>query len=194
MTALRMEALAAKALPLDNRHRPLCSQQGSVCDAVTPNDRGLSTWGALRVLIVDDEQGTMGGLFDLVEAWGHAVQVAYPGQATVIAAADRPPDVVLLNLDLPFVGGRNLAGRLRLDALQTDCLIIAVADRADDERRRQCSEAGIDLLLVSPLDPSVLEVLLGLECVRMNRQRAAEAGNRQIVLRRGRVNHVDRNA
>jgi DNA-binding response OmpR family regulator len=135
----------------------------------------MAPWRTLRVLIVDDEQDMTVRLFARVGHWGHDSRMAYHGQAALFAAADQHPDVVLLNLELPSMDGRRLARQLRLDAPRTDCFIIALADWADDERRRQCSEAGIDLLLVNPLDPSVLEVLLELECVRVNRRSARQA-------------------
>ena len=112
---------------------------------------------------------------------------------TVTLAADQHPDVVLLNLELSSMDGRHLARQLRLDSPQRDYFIIAFADWADGGRRRQCSEAGIDLLLVKPVDPSVLECCWGWN-VCANLQRVVEAGNRKNLLTRIGVHHVDRNA
>lgn len=195
MVAFKMNEQPVKAPPTENRHRDRPAPgHGLVRNTVTPTDDGLPPWRALRVLIVDDEQELTGGLFARVEAWGHAPRRAYHGRASLIMAAGENPDVVLLNLELGSMGGRHLASQLRLDAPPTDCLIIAVADWADDERRRRCREAGIDLLLITPLDPSVLEVLLWLECVHTNRQQATDAATRQDFLGRIGANHAYRNA
>lgn len=193
MVALRIKEQATKALPIDNRHRQLRGH-GPVCNNVTPTDDGLAAWRALRVLIVDDEQDMSEGLFTRASRWGHAAHLAYHGLAALVIAADQHPDVVLLNLELPSMDGRRLARQLRLDARESDYFIIAFADWADEVRRRQCSEAGIDLLLVNPVGPSVLDVLLGLEWVRINRQRATEAGKRHFFSMGIGANHVDRNA
>lgn len=194
MDALRMNEQPVKTLPIDNRRRKrLLGGHGSVCDTVPPTDDGPATWRTLRVLIVDHQQDRAAGLFTRVSRWGHASRLAYHGQAARIAAVDQHPDVVLLNQELPSMDGRRLARQLRLDSPQRDYFIIAFADWADDERRRQCHEAGSDLLLVDPVDPSVLEVLLGLESVRINRQRVVEARNRKKLLPRIGANHVDRN-
>ncbi len=104
--------------------------------------------------------------------------MAHNGPAALIVAVDQQPDVVLLDLELPFMDGRHVARQLRIDSPQSECFIIAVADWVDDEHCEQCSEAGIDLMLPNPLDPSVLKTLLYLECVRMNWQRTAEAGHK----------------
>ena len=164
----------AKAAPIDKPHR----RNASNGDRATIDGPGSTSCRTLRVLIVDHQQDAAAGLFSQVGRWGHASQMAYHGHAALIAAAEQPPDVVLLNLELPSMDGRPLARQLRLDSPQSDYFIIAFADWADDQRRRECSEAGIDLLLVKSVDPSVLEMLLGLEWVRLDRQRAAEADKR----------------
>lgn len=181
MVTLKTNKQATKAPPIDNRRRNrLLRGHGAVCGTVTPYDDGLATWRALRVLIVDHQQDIAGGLFSLAGRWEHTFRMAYHSQADLILAADELPDVVLLNLELPSMVGRRLARQLRLDSPQSDCLIIAFAEWADDECRRQCGEAGIDLLLDKPVDPSVLDVVLGLESVRINRQRAAKAGIKHL--------------
>jgi CheY-like chemotaxis protein len=92
-------------------------------------------------------------------------------------AAAWHPDVVLLDMDTPLMDGCQVAKHLRSDYLSEDCLIIAFAQCVDDARREPCLEAGIDLLLSKPVDRDVVETLLMLECVRVNRRRAREAVN-----------------
>jgi CheY-like chemotaxis protein len=125
----------------------------------------------LRVLVVDDDQDTTNGLVRLVRRWGHAVRFAYDGAAGLKMAAAQHPDVVVLDVAMPLMDGGQVARQLRLDFPKKDCLIIAVTGSADEEGRQQCSEAGIDLVLIKPVQPSVLETLLMLECARVNRSR-----------------------
>ena len=82
------------------------------------------------------------------------------------------PDVVLLDMETPLMDGCQVAKHLRSDYLSEDCLIIAFAEWVDDASRKPCLEAGIDLLLSKPVDRDVVETLLMLECVRVNRRRA----------------------
>ena len=123
----------------------------------------------LRVLVVDDEHDTADGLVRLVRRWGHAGRMAYDGPAALREAAAEHPDVVLLDVEMPRMDGCEVARQLRLDFPAKECLIIAVTGRADDERRRECREAGIDLVFIKPVDPTVVETLLMLECLRVNR-------------------------
>jgi response regulator RpfG family c-di-GMP phosphodiesterase len=72
-------------------------------------------------------------------------------------------------MDVPLMDGCQVAQQLRLDFARKDCFIIAAADWADETRCQQCSESGIDLLLVKPLNPALIEMLLLLECELVNR-------------------------
>jgi len=125
----------------------------------------------LRVLIIDDDQDTTDGLVRLVRRWGHVVQFAYDGAAGLKVAAAQNPDVVLLNFAMPQMDGCQVARQLRLDFPKKVCFVIAVTGSADEDCRRQCSEASIDLVLIKPVQSSVLETMLMLECVRVNRSR-----------------------
>lgn len=139
------------------------------CVAVDPQ--------VLRVLVVDDEKDTTDSLAWLVDRWGHVASLAYDGIAALRAAAAQRPDVVLLDIEMPFMDGCEVARHLRADVSRNECLIIAVTGRADHLRRQQCIEAGIDLLLIKPVNPSVVETLLLLENMRANRRRAQQADN-----------------
>jgi CheY-like chemotaxis protein len=122
-------------------------------------------------LVVDDEQDTADALMWLVRRWGHAARLAYDGVDALQAAADQFPDVVLLDIEMPFMDGCQVARRLRLDFPGKECFIIAVTGRTDDKRRQQCTAAGIDLVLFKPVDPTIVETLLLLECELANRSR-----------------------
>ena len=135
----------------------------------------------LRVLIVDDEQNASGGLARLVRRWGHEVRTAGDVPAALRVAAVQRPDVVLLNFDLPGLNGCRAARRLRRDMANKACLLIAVTGWADGNRRQHCVEAGIDLLLVAPVPPAVVETLLLLECVHVNRSRTASGLERSTA-------------
>ena len=126
---------------------------------------------ALRVLIVDDDRDTTDGLVKLVRCWGHTARLAYDGLSALKTAAIQHPDVVLLDMEMPFLDGCQVARQLRLDFPTKECFLIALRGRSDDDRRRRCNEAGIDLVLVKPIHPSVIETLLMLECERVNRGR-----------------------
>ena len=125
----------------------------------------------LRVLVVAAEQSSANAFLRQVRYAGHGAHAAPDGLAALRVAAAWHPDVVLLDLETPLMDGCQVAKHLRSDYLSEDCLIIAFAQCVDDARREPCLEAGIDLLLSKPVDRDVVETLLMLECVRVNRRR-----------------------
>lgn len=132
----------------------------------------------LRVLVVDAEQDSDNAILRQVLYAGHDAHAAPDCLAALRVAAAWHPDVVFLDLEPPLLDGCQVAKHLRSDCSIDDCLIIAFAYWVDDARRKPCMEAGIDLLLSKPMDQDVVETLLMLECVRVNRRRAREAVNK----------------
>ncbi len=126
----------------------------------------------LRVLVVDDEQDTTDGLVRLVRRWGHTARMAYDGFNALRVAADQRPDVVLLDIAMPLMDGYQAARQLRLDFAGQEIFIIAVTGRGDSFCRQNREESGIDLVLIKPVDPEIVETLLMLEYERLNRQAA----------------------
>jgi CheY-like chemotaxis protein len=144
------------------------------CRKVSSHDRVtkatcLVSWRALRVLVIVDEQETAQGLGSLVRRWGHAADLAQSAVAALKLAADRYPDIVLLDIKSSLMDGCQIARRLRLDSSNEECFIIAFMGQIDVQQRQQCSESGIDLVLTKPVDPEIVETLLMLECERVNR-------------------------
>jgi CheY-like chemotaxis protein len=117
----------------------------------------------LRVLVVDDYRASADTMSSLVAAWGHEVQRAYDGNTGLALAAAYQPDVLLLDLIMPGVGGLTLVRQVQRQAHLNDRLMIAVTGRTDAGHRLQCEEAGIDLFLVKPVDLTFLRTLLGVE-------------------------------
>jgi two-component system OmpR family response regulator len=125
----------------------------------------------LRVLIVDDYRASADTMAMLVNVWGHDVRRAYDG-ATGLALADAyQPDVLLLDISMPGMTGLEVARQVRQQARLNDCFIIAITGRTDATYRLQCDEAGIDLFLLKPVTPSILQTLLIWEFEYVSRAR-----------------------
>ncbi len=75
--------------------------------------------------------------------------------------------MVLLDLDMPGLDGFSLAQQLRVDSPGKECFVIAATDNANKRCRRKYIEAGIDLVLIKPVDCEVIEMLLTLESERL---------------------------
>jgi len=155
------------------RRNQLAFRQALTHDRASRVGRVIGNRRALRVLVVDDERHATDGLVGLVGRWGHAVRLAYDGATGLKVAAAQHPDVVLLDLEMPFMDGYEVARQLRQGFPRTKCFIIGITAWADEQCRQQCGAADIDLVLVKPVDPRVLETLLMLEFARATRPRTA---------------------
>jgi two-component system CheB/CheR fusion protein len=112
------------------------------------------------VLVVDDNRDAALTLSMLLTAAGHQVDMAYNGRDALAMAADRRPDIVLLDIGLPGMDGYEVARRLRQDLKLSDTMIVAVTGYGQDEDRRRSAEAGFDLHYIKPLNPRELDDLM----------------------------------
>jgi CheY-like chemotaxis protein len=162
----------------------LLSRQPVSDDEASEFDHDRAGRRMLQVLVVDDDQDTADGLVWLVRRWGHAVRIAYDGGIALQVAADQCPDVVLLDLEMPLMDGCQVATQLRLDLPKTECFIIVVTGDTDERGRRECLEAGIDLVLIKPVNSSIVETLLRQVHRRLDRAPTGDAipsGRKRLV-------------
>jgi CheY-like chemotaxis protein len=123
----------------------------------------------LRVLVIDDDRDTSESISRLVKLWGHQVHQVNSAQAGLEVAVAYRPDLLLLDISMPIMDGCEMARQLRLDPRLDGCFIVAITGYGDEEQRTRCRKAGVDLLLVKPVDSLVLESLLALEGNYVNR-------------------------
>ncbi len=116
------------------------------------NDAGL------HILVVGDGPATR-GMAILLRRNGHRVRVESHGRSALQAALREPPDVVLFDLALPDMDGREVARRLQQSAWGKTPLLIALGEprRAEEHRPR---EAGVHLHLPGPVDAELLRTVL----------------------------------
>jgi two-component system, chemotaxis family, CheB/CheR fusion protein len=108
--------------------------------------------GSRRVLIVEDSEDTARALELMLRFAKLEVEVAVSGTAALESARRHPPDVILLDIDLPDIGGWDLARMLRQDARFATTLLIALTGLGDEQARQESAGAGIDHHLVKPVD------------------------------------------
>ena len=85
---------------------------GSVAEKETVTDAQPET-GALRVLVVDDEPHILHYMQATLQAWGHTVELAADGAAALTHARATRFDVIITDVRMPHVGGREFFETLR---------------------------------------------------------------------------------
>ena len=114
----------------------------------------------LKVLVVDDNADLVDMLATVVERAGHDVRKALDGRSAVSAALSYRPDVVLLDIGLPVIGGLEVARELRRRPETAHARLVALTGWGQAEDRRQTAAAGFDRHMTKPTDPKALERLL----------------------------------
>ncbi len=114
----------------------------------------------LRVLVVEDEADTADSFGRVLEMLGNRVHIARNGPDALFAGLEFRPDVVLLDIGLPFMNGYEVARKMRERFWGRHVLIVATTAWDQDEDKRRSVEAGIDHYLVKPIDPHALARLI----------------------------------
>ena len=68
-----------------------------------------------RVLVVDDSADTVAMLAFHLKEQGHQVSAAYGGEEALRLVATEPPDLVLLDVNMPGMNGLEVCGRLKAE-------------------------------------------------------------------------------
>ncbi len=100
-----------------------------------------------RVLVVDDEPQIVRALVINLRARRYEVDAAYDGVTALRMAADRHPDVVLLDLGLPDMDGVDVITGLRG---WTRVPIIVLSARHASDEKVQALDAGADDYVTKP--------------------------------------------
>jgi two-component system response regulator ResD len=107
------------------------------------------------VLVVDDEP-TIGDVVSrYLERAGYETRVARDGPSAVAAAAERTPDLVVLDLMLPGLDGLEVMRRLR-DGDRRKPAIVLLTARGEEGDRIAGLRLGADDYVVKPFSPAEL--------------------------------------
>ncbi len=121
-----------------------------------------------RVLVIEDEPQIADLLRRGLIYEGYAVEVAPDGETGLVAARDRPPDVVLLDWMLPGMDGLTVCKRMR-SAGNVPIMILTAKEAVPD--RVAGLDAGADDYMVKPF--SFDELLARVRALLRRRQPAA---------------------
>lgn len=116
-----------------------------------------------QVLVVDDNSINLMVGRGLVEALGCEVRTAHDGLDAIDQCRQMPPQLVLMDLNMPVLNG--IAATLQLRELQRSGTVppfAVVAATADDTREAYlaCKAAGMDEVITKPLNLNLLRELL----------------------------------
>jgi CheY-like chemotaxis protein len=114
----------------------------------------------LRVLVAEDTPTSQLVIRSLLERRGHWVQIVANGAEAVEAARDGAFDLVLLDMQMPIMGGLEAAERIVALPQCAGVPVVALTAQAQPEMKREALAAGMIDYIVKPVQPATLDGVL----------------------------------
>jgi CheY-like chemotaxis protein len=105
-----------------------------------------------RILVVEDNPKNLKLAVDVLTYCGYDVRAAETGELGVEVALSEPPDLILMDLQLPGIDGVEALLRIREDGRCRRVPIVAVTASVSEDDRSGAFAAGFDGFLLKPLD------------------------------------------
>ena len=109
-----------------------------------------------RILIVEDDRDIAELVDRYLQKAGFATEVLSSGRDALKALADRPPDLLILDLMLPHVDGLEICRGARNNPRTAAIPIIMLTARVDESERIVGREIGADDYIGKPFSPNEL--------------------------------------
>jgi DNA-binding NtrC family response regulator len=119
----------------------------------------VSARGARRVVIADDEEEIRDLLAEYLQTHGWETFRAANGLEALLHVKQQRPAVVVLDLNMPRLGGIDALKRIR--TFDPTIVVVVVSANADDNMRMQAEALGVKAILDKPLDLVQLLAALG---------------------------------
>jgi two-component system KDP operon response regulator KdpE len=126
-----------------------------------------------RVLVVDDEASIQRALAPLLRSRGYDVEIAATGGEALKRLADRPPDLVVLDLGLPDIDGTEVCRRIRE---RLPIPIIVLSARGAEADKVNALDLGADDYVTKPFGPEELMARIRAALRRVTSEDRAESG------------------
>jgi DNA-binding response OmpR family regulator len=133
-----------------------------------------------RVLVVDDDVTVRLRVRDLLASIDNCeVLEAADGYAGLAEIARRPPDLILLDLNLPGLSGLEVCAHLRRDPVACEIPIIVLSSSDEDTAMPAALEAGAEDYLLKPIPALELRAKVRI-ILRLNRFHALSAERHRL--------------
>lgn len=104
------------------------------------------------ILVIEDEKDLADIVIQVLQREGYQTDVAYDGQEGLRKIKDTRPDLVLLDVMLPKLDGRDLLNAVKNDKELKDIPILVLSARAEQWDRDTGLQLGAEEYIEKPLD------------------------------------------
>jgi len=123
-----------------------------------------------KILIVDDDDGMTDLLKIHLRRDGLEIEIAPDAAVALRSIIANPPDLILLDVEMPYMGGLEVLKALKSDPATRRKPVIVLTSRSDEECFSEAKKIGADSFLTKPVSR---EKLLGEVALRLAQSLAA---------------------
>jgi DNA-binding response OmpR family regulator len=109
-----------------------------------------------RVLVIEDEPSISQLLRIVLENEGHEVLVADDGSRGLATATRRSPEVIILDVMMPFMDGFAVLEALREDERTVTIPVVMLSAIQKEAVEERCYRLGAQAFVRKPFDPDIL--------------------------------------
>lgn len=113
----------------------------------------ISKAGGSLTMIVDDDPNIRTSLKDILEEKGYVVTVAKDGKEAIAIAKERPEDIVIIDMQLPFLNGLETFLELKKINPEIHAIIITAYKEEMKDLVEQALSGGAYACIYKPFDP-----------------------------------------
>ncbi len=103
------------------------------------------------ILLIEDDPFFVDLLRLHLVAAGYTVEVAKDPEEGLRSILEGAPDLILLDLDLPYLSGIEVLEALRSDPATREIPLVIVTGHTDEETYNRCAKIGFDGFFAKPL-------------------------------------------
>ena len=113
--------------------------------------------GGKKVLIVDDNKDILFVVSRRLSSWGYEALVADSGEEGLRIAAEQLPHLILLDIMMPKMKGRDVCSRLKADPNTAKIPVIFLTALGLADHVKAGMDLGADDYIVKPFEPAELK-------------------------------------
>ena len=115
---------------------------------------------AKKILAVDDEKAIVRLVQVNLEREGYKVVTAYDGREALEKVASERPDLVVLDVMMPYMDGFEVLQQMKKDPETRDIPVIMLTAKAQDADVFRGWQSGVDCYLTKPFNPMELKAFV----------------------------------
>ena len=113
----------------------------------------ISKAGGSLTMIVDDDPNIRTSLKDILEEKGYVVTIAKDGKEAIVIAKERPEDIAIIDMQLPFLNGLETFSELKKINPEIQAIIITAYKEEMKDLVEQALSGGAYACIYKPFDP-----------------------------------------